>query len=44
MICTPLAGNAYGVRRVISDGSLHWYDAYGGDGGVRPDLVENATE
>lgn len=44
MICTPYAGNANNVRNVNSDGSLSWYNAYYGNGGVRPDLVENATE
>lgn len=33
---TPNAGNANSVRNVYSDGSLSWYYAYGGDGGVRP--------
>jgi hypothetical protein len=33
---TPNAGYAYGVRFVASGGSLDWYNAYGGDGGVRP--------
>ena len=44
MICTPHAGHANGVRYVDSDGSLDWDFAYGGGSGVRPDLVENATE
>lgn len=44
MICTPYAGNAYSVRYVASDGSLYWNYAYYGYHGVRPDLVENATE
>lgn len=44
MICTPNAGNANNVRNVISDGGLHWGNAYHGYYGVRPDLVENATE
>ena len=35
---TPNAGSAYGVRRVISDGSLGWSNAYRGDYGVRPAL------
>jgi len=41
MICTPNAGN---VRNVNSDGSLSNNNAYNGNNGVRPDLVENATE
>ena len=44
MICTPYAGDAYGVRSVSSDGSLSNNNAYNGNNGVRPDLVENATE
>ena len=44
MICTPNAGNANNVRIVYSDGSLDWNNAYNGSNGVRPDLVENATE
>lgn len=35
---TPYADNAYGVRYVHSDGSLHWHHAYGGGHGVRPAL------
>ena len=44
MICTPNAGNANNVRTVNSDGSLSNNNAYNGNNGVRPDLVENATE
>ena len=44
MICTPRAGNASSVRRANSDGSLSNNNAYNGNNGVRPDLVENATE
>ena len=44
MICTPYAGNAYHMRNVNSDGSLNGNNAYDGYYGVRPDLVENATE
>ena len=44
MICTPYAGLAHCVRNVNSDGSLSNNNAYNGNGGVRPDLVENATE
>lgn len=44
MICTPNAGNANYVRYVHSDGSLSDDHAYNGNNGVRPDLVENATE
>lgn len=44
MICTPNAGNANNVRNVNSDGSLGDNYAYNGHYGVRPDLVENATE
>lgn len=35
---TPHAGNAYGVRRVTSDGSLYWSHACYGRNGVRPAL------
>lgn len=41
---TPCAGNAYNARNVNSDGSLNNNNAYNGNNGVRPDLVENATE
>lgn len=41
---TPYAGNAYYARNVNADGSLDYYVAYTGNNGVRPDLVENATE
>lgn len=41
---TPYAGYAYIARFVSSDGSLDNYSAYNGNVGVRPDLVENATE
>jgi hypothetical protein len=44
MICTPNAGNANNVRNVNYDGSLSNNNAYNGNNGVRPDLVENATE
>jgi hypothetical protein len=44
MICTPYAGDANRVRYVNSDGSLSYNLAYNGNNGVRPDLVENATE
>ena len=44
MICTPYAGSANNVRNVNSDGSLSNNNAYNGNNGVRPDLVENATE
>ena len=44
MICTPNAGNANNVRNVNSDGGLGWGNACNGSNGVRPDLVENATE
>lgn len=44
MICTPYAGYANYVRIVYSDGGLGNGDAYSGNNGVRPDLVENATE
>ena len=44
MICTPNAGNANNVRNINSDGGLSWNYAYNGGRGVRPDLVENATE
>lgn len=35
---TPYADYANGVRNVDSDGSLDWYNAYGGSSGVRPAL------
>lgn len=35
---TPHADSAYDVRSVTSDGSLGWYGAWGGYGGVRPAL------
>lgn len=35
---TPFAGLACGARRVSTDGSLGGYDAWYGDGGVRPAL------
>lgn len=41
---TPNAGNANNARNVNTDGSLNISDAYNGNNGVRPDLVENATE
>lgn len=41
---TPYAGNAYNARNVNTDGSLNNNNAYNGNNGVRPDLVENATE
>lgn len=41
---TPYASYADIARFVYTDGSLHNYDAYRGIRGVRPDLVENATE
>jgi hypothetical protein len=44
MICTPHAGYAYRVRFDLSVGSLSGGVAYYGSYGVRPDLVENATE
>lgn len=37
-LLTPYAGYAFYVRFVYSDGSLYWYYAYLGDGGVRPAL------
>ena len=40
---TPYASNAYYARYVNTDGSLN-NNAYNGNNGVRPDLVENATE
>ena len=44
MICPPNAGNANNVRNVNSDGGLSNNNAYNGNNGVRPDLVENVTE
>ena len=41
---TPNAGNAGYARYVSADGSLGSDSAYNGNFGVRPDLVENATE
>lgn len=41
---TPNAGYANRVRCVYSGGGLDWDFAYYGFNGVRPDLVENATE
>lgn len=41
---TPYAGNAYNARLVGTGGSLYNSYAYYGYLGVRPDLVENATE
>lgn len=41
---TPNASYANNARNVGADGSLNNGNAYGGDSGVRPDLVENATE
>lgn len=43
-LATPDAGNAYYARLVNSDGSLDNRDAYNGNNGVRPDLVENGTD
>lgn len=41
---TPNASNANNARNVNTDGSPSNGSAYYGDRGVRPDLVENATE
>ena len=41
---TPNAGNANNARNVNTDGSLNNNNAYYGNYGVRPDLVENVTE
>lgn len=41
---TPYAGNAYYARNVGAGGRLNYHGAYNGNYGVRPDLVENATE
>lgn len=41
---TPNAGNANNARNVNTDGSLNNNNAYTGNSGVRPDLVENVTE
>ena len=41
---TPYASNAYNARYVNTDGSLGHISACSGLRGVRPDLVENATE
>lgn len=41
---TPNAGNANYARNVNTDGSLNNNNAYNGNNGVRPDLVENVTE
>lgn len=39
-----LTDNANNARNVNTDGSLNNNNAYNGNNGVRPDLVENATE
>ena len=44
VLVSAAAGNANNVRNVNSDGSLSNNNAYNGNNGVRPDLVENATE
>ena len=44
MICNPERGNANNVRNVNSDGNLNNNNAWNGNNGVRPDLVENVTE
>ena len=41
---TPSAGYANNARNVYTGGSLYDLGAYYGCFGVRPDLVENATE
>lgn len=41
---SPDAGGGYYARYVSSDGSLNNSDAYGGNRGVRPDLIETETE
>ena len=41
---TPYASYANIARNVNTDGSLNNNNAYNGNNGVRPDLVENATE
>ena len=41
---TPCASYAYNARYVSADGGLSINLADSGDYGVRPDLVENATE
>ena len=41
---TPNASDANYARSVSTDGSLNNNNAYNGNNGVRPDLVENATE
>ena len=41
---SPNSGNANNVRNVNSDGNLNNNNAWNGNNGVRPDLVENATE
>jgi hypothetical protein len=44
MSCTPNAGNSNNARNVNTDGSLSNNNAYNGNNGVRPDLVESVTE
>jgi len=44
MFCTPNAGNSNNARIVNTDGSLSNNNAYNGNNGVRPDLVEIVTE
>jgi hypothetical protein len=43
MSCTPNAGNSNNARNVNTDGTLN-NNAYNGNNGVRPDLVEIVTE
>lgn len=43
MVCrvrSPNAGNGYNARNVNSDGTLNNNNAYNGNRGVRPDLIE----
>lgn len=41
---SPNAGNGYNARNVNSDGTLNNNNAYNGNRGVRPGLVETAIE
>ena len=41
---SPNAGYANYARIVNTDGSLNNNNAYNGNNGVRPDLVENGTD
>ena len=44
LVRSPNAGNGYNARNVNSDGTLNNNNAYNGNRGVRPGLVETAIE